>query len=72
LEYKYIALFLQKKIRSQSELFAMLNTQIARFAKRQETWFRGMEKKGVAIHRIDGEKNNCFNDALAIIERLSS
>jgi tRNA dimethylallyltransferase len=72
LEYKYIALFLQKKIATQSELFAMLNTQIARFAKRQETWFRGMEKKGVVIHRIDGEKNNCFHDAMAIIERSSS
>ena len=69
LEYKYIALFLQKKIASQSELFTTLNTQIARFAKRQETWFRGMEKKGVVIHRLDGEKNNCFNDAMAAIEQ---
>ena len=30
-----------------------LTTAIRRFAKRQRTWFRGMEKKGMDIHWID-------------------
>jgi tRNA dimethylallyltransferase len=32
-----------------------LETAIHQFAKRQMTWFRGMERKGVRINWIDGE-----------------
>jgi tRNA dimethylallyltransferase len=32
-----------------------LEIAIHQFAKRQMTWFRGMERKGVVIHWIDGE-----------------
>jgi len=53
LEYRYISRYLQQKI-SCEEMFQILNTRIHQFAKRQETWFRGMEKKGVPIHWIDG------------------
>jgi tRNA dimethylallyltransferase len=53
LEYRYIALCLQRKI-TQEEMFETLNTRIHQFAKRQETWFRRMEKNGVRIHWIDG------------------
>jgi len=35
-------------------MFAGLNTAIHQFAKRQVTWFRRMEKKGIRIHWIDG------------------
>lgn len=49
LEYRYCALFLEGEIRSRSELFDRLNIAIRQFAKRQETWFRGMESKGVRI-----------------------
>lgn len=39
LEYRYLALFLQKKI-SKEELLAQLNTAIRQYAKRQMTWFK--------------------------------
>ncbi|MBP1666702.1 MAG: tRNA delta(2)-isopentenylpyrophosphate transferase, partial [Bacteroidetes bacterium] len=38
-----------------SEMYRMLETAIHQFAKRQMTWFRGMERKGIKIHWIDGE-----------------
>ena len=38
-----------------NEMVSQLNTAIHQFAKRQETWFRGMEsKKNIKIHWIDG------------------
>jgi tRNA dimethylallyltransferase len=36
-----------------------LNVAIHQFAKRQMTWFRGMERKGAEIHVIDGQKSLC-------------
>ncbi len=53
LEYRYISRYLQHKI-SHEEMFQILNTRIRQFAKRQDTWFRGMGKKGVPIHWMDG------------------
>jgi len=53
LEYRYIALYLQGKM-AEKEMFQTLNTRICQFAKRQETWFRGMERKGVRINWIEG------------------
>ena len=53
LEYRYISLYLQGKM-TREEMFATLNTRIHQFAKRQETWFRRMEKAGVPIHWIEG------------------
>jgi len=53
LEYKYLALYLSNKI-SYKELFTKLETAIHQFAKRQMTWFRGMERKGTKIHWLDG------------------
>jgi tRNA dimethylallyltransferase len=35
-------------------MFAQLEIAIHQFAKRQMTWFRGMEKRGTKIHWIDG------------------
>ncbi|MDR3283943.1 MAG: tRNA (adenosine(37)-N6)-dimethylallyltransferase MiaA [Treponema sp.] len=52
LEYRFIAEFLQGKIETQTALFRALTHAINQFAKRQETWFRGMERKGVVIHWI--------------------
>lgn len=49
LEYRFVSLFLQGKIGSRGELFTLLCNAIRQFAKRQETWFRGMERKGVEI-----------------------
>lgn len=52
LEYKYVTLYLTGEL-TYKEMFDKLNTSIHRFAKRQMTWFRGMERKGVEIHWID-------------------
>ena len=53
LEYKYLAWYLQGKI-TYNEMFEQLNTSIHRFAKRQMTWFRKMERDGIKIHWLDG------------------
>jgi tRNA dimethylallyltransferase len=52
LEYRYIAQYLQGEIRNRNDLFQKLNSAIAQFAKRQETWFRRMERRGTVIHWI--------------------
>jgi tRNA dimethylallyltransferase len=54
LEYKFITLYLTGKI-SYQEMKRDLEIAIHQFAKRQMTWFRGMEKKGIKIHWIDGK-----------------
>jgi tRNA dimethylallyltransferase len=55
LEYKYIGLYLCNRL-SYDEMVEKLNIAIHQFAKRQMTWFRGMERKGAVIHVIDGNK----------------
>ncbi len=52
LEYKYITLYLIGKL-SYDEMFCQLEIAIHQFAKRQMTWFRGMERKGIKIHWMD-------------------
>lgn len=53
LEYKYITLYITGKL-SYNEMQDQLNTAIHQFAKRQCTWFRGMQRKGFKFHIIDG------------------
>lgn len=50
LEYRYCSLYLEGKISDKEDLFQQLFIQIRQFSKRQMTWYRGMEKKGVKIH----------------------
>ncbi len=54
LEYKYLTLYLTGAL-SYQEMFEKLEIAIHQFAKRQMTWFRGMEKRGTTIHWIDGQ-----------------
>ncbi len=54
LEYRYIASYLQNMI-TKDEMTAKLQIAIGQFAKRQMTWFRRMEKKGVPIEWISGK-----------------
>lgn len=54
LEYKYITLYVTGRL-SYDEMFRSLEIAIHQFAKRQMTWFRSMERKGIKIHWIDGE-----------------
>ena len=49
LEYKYVTQFIDGKL-NYNDMFQKLNSAIHSFAKRQMTWFRKMEKEGVAIN----------------------
>ena len=53
LEYRHVTRFLLGQC-TEDEMFRDLFTDIRRFAKRQMTWFRRMERNGVAIHWLDG------------------
>lgn len=52
LEYKYVTLYVIGKL-SYDEMYRQLEIAIHQFAKRQMTWFRGMERRGTEIHWID-------------------
>ena len=52
LEYKFVTLYLQGKL-SFEEMRIQLATAIHQFAKRQMTWFRGMERSGALIHWVE-------------------
>ncbi len=52
LEYKYLTLYVLGKL-SFNEMFHQLEIAIHQFAKRQMTWFRGMERRGFTIHWLD-------------------
>ncbi len=70
LEYKYITLYLMNRL-SRYEMVQKLEVEIHRFAKRQMTWFRGMERRGIAINWIDGQLPD-NEKAEAIIRLLDS
>ena len=53
LEYRYVGRFLRGEL-AFGEMFKTLETRIHQFAKRQETWFRGMERRGVPVAWVDG------------------
>lgn len=53
LEYRFVGAFLRGELK-RNDMFQRLNSAIHAFAKRQETWFRRMERNGVAIHWVDG------------------
>ncbi len=55
LEYRFISEYLEGKIKSEEEMEEKLYHAICQFAKRQETWFRGMQKKGAAIHFLPSD-----------------
>jgi tRNA dimethylallyltransferase len=52
LEYKYVTEYVLGRL-SFDEMFRQLEIAIHQFAKRQMTWFRGMERRGFTIHWID-------------------
>jgi len=54
LEYRYISRYLLNEL-SYDQMFSKLNTAIHQFAKRQMTYFRGMERRGIKIHWLKGE-----------------
>lgn len=54
LEYKYLTLYVTGVL-SYVEMVSQLEIAIHQFAKRQMTWFRGMERRGFTIHWIDAQ-----------------
>jgi len=52
LEYRFVTEYLGGTIKSRNDLFQKLNVAIRNFAKRQETWFRRMERNGTEIQWI--------------------
>lgn len=56
LEYKHITRYLTEDYPYET-MVENLYTDIRRFSKRQMTWFRRMERNGITIHWIEGEKS---------------
>ena len=71
LEYRFCSQFLQGQIASKEDLYEGLFVAIRQFVKRQETWFRMMEKKGVEIHWLDaGSKEERIKQAKELVTSL--
>ena len=54
LEYKYLTLYVTGEL-SYDDMCSQLEIAIHQFAKRQMTWFRGMERRGISISWINAE-----------------
>ncbi|WP_430809395.1 MULTISPECIES: tRNA (adenosine(37)-N6)-dimethylallyltransferase MiaA [unclassified Carboxylicivirga] len=66
LEYKFLTQHVMGEL-SYKQMFDKLNVAIHQFAKRQMTWFRGMERRGFTIHWVDA-----FEPMDQRIERVTS
>ncbi len=66
LEYKYLTLHVTGQL-SRQEMEAQLLIAIHQFAKRQMTWFRGMERRGYHIHWLEHNDPQFLPKALQII-----
>ena len=67
LEYKFVTEYLMGQA-SYDEMFTRLEIAIHQFAKRQMTWFRGMERRGFRIHWIDATLP--MDEKIEIIKQL--
>ncbi|BCR03341.1 tRNA dimethylallyltransferase 2 [Desulfuromonas versatilis] len=68
LEYRFIAQHLKGEL-NRNDMIQKLGSAIHQFAKRQETWFRRMERQGTAIHWLDGA-GEPLREMLAILKNL--
>jgi len=64
LEYRFVSDFLRGRIKNENDLKQKLAAAIIAFAKRQETWFRRMQRRGTEIHWIE---RGDINQALQVI-----
>ncbi len=69
LEYRFVARHLKGEL-NRNDLFQKLNSAIHDFAKRQDTWFRRMERQGAEIHWLDGAREP-LEKALEIAEKYT-
>jgi tRNA dimethylallyltransferase len=53
LEYRFVSQYLRGEIKNENDLKQKLAAAIIAFAKRQDTWFRRMERQGTEIHWIE-------------------
>ncbi len=67
LEYKFVTEYVMG-LKSREEMLRQLEIAIHQFAKRQMTWFRGMERKGFVIHWVDALKP--MNEKILIIKEM--
>ena len=67
LEYKFITLYLTNNL-TYDQMVSGLQTAICQFAKRQMTWFRGMERKGTKINWINAQLP--LDDKISIVLNL--
>jgi tRNA dimethylallyltransferase len=67
LEYRFIARHLKGEL-NRNDMFQKLNSAIHDFAKRQETWFRRMERGGTVIRWLDGA-GEPFREAMEILRK---
>ena len=69
LEYKFITEYIIGKL-TYEEMFRQLEIVIHQFAKRQMTWFRGMERRGTTIHWVDASlpMSEKLNEVLRLME----
>ena len=65
LEYKYLTLHVTGEL-TYDEMFTQLETAIHQFAKRQMTWFRGMERRGFTIHWVNA--NLTLEEKIAFVQ----
>lgn len=67
LEYKYLTLYCTGRMDYDS-MKRELEIAIHQFAKRQATWFRGMERRGIKMHKISYDIDH--NDFVALVKQL--
>ena len=67
LEYRYLTLYITGQL-TYDEMVRQLEIAIHQFAKRQMTYFRGMERRGVKIHWINGGDHDCVENILEMVK----
>lgn len=69
LEYKFLTLYIIGQL-TYDEMISQLEIAIHQFAKRQMTWFRGMERRGLHIHWLDATlpTDEKINNVLTLIQ----
>jgi len=67
LEYRYLTLYITGQL-TYDEMVRQLEIAIHQFAKRQMTYFRGMERRGVKIHWIKGGDHDCVENIMEMVK----
>jgi tRNA dimethylallyltransferase len=68
MEYKHITQYLNNQV-SFDQMIGTLKRDIHQLAKRQETWFRGMERRGIKTHWVDNA--DCTIAEKIVVELLT-